>query len=329
MLFGAWLIMSAVCSPWCVYGATCFSKGTNRACIVDCTSFSSCLSHLFHPDVDFRQYMKDPIHDNQPPVNLRRDKKREKCGTGNEKVTKRHAISLTEPSLGLSLSASGMSNDGISIADDSVDKMMIRLDADGVVSDGNRPRGSQRSGSDASMHNYGSYMKSFPVSNCDRIRISDLNAELPLSSQCLVGLNGPVKRTITPPPKVALPRGMHSDVYDTVFALQSLGDGWPEYLNRVRTLWDTHMHQHGTGVDANNVSKSQTVNTSSSPDETQSGDKIGVGKGNRSCTPPSEKPVIIQAAQNDSGKHCFKKNNGDVKWRATKNGDCSEESNGM
>ena len=42
----------------------------------------------------------------------------------------------------------------------------------------------------------------------------------------------------TPPPNV------HSDMYSTAFALQSLGDGtWPTYLNKVRTIWDNQF-QH-------------------------------------------------------------------------------------
>lgn len=43
-------------------------------------------------------------------------------------------------------------------------------------------------------------------------------------------------------------QNVHSDMYSTVFALQSLGDGgtWPSYLSHVRTLWDDKLHQMGT-----------------------------------------------------------------------------------
>ena len=292
--------------------------------IVDCTSFSSCLSRLFHPDVDFRQYLKDPIHDLVPTVNLRRDKNKEKCGVAAETVTKRHAISLTDPPLGMSLSTSSVPDEGSSITDDNLDKMVFRLDADGIATVRNRPRGNQRSGSDASMHTYGSHSKTISVSNGDKVHISDLNPEIQLSSRCFSGPHRPLKRTVTPPPKVAPPRGMHSDVYDTVFALQSLGDGWPDYLNRVRTLWDSHMHQQGKGLDTNSVVSSHLANSSSSPNQTQSGDQIRAGKGNRSGTPTDENMLT---SQNDSRKRFLETNSADVKWRAAKNGECSAEEN--
>ncbi len=48
-------------------------------------------------------------------------------------------------------------------------------------------------------------------------------------------------RATTPPPKPPPPKGLHKDVYNTVFALQELGTGWSDYLTKVRTLWDGHL----------------------------------------------------------------------------------------
>lgn len=50
-------------------------------------------------------------------------------------------------------------------------------------------------------------------------------------------------RSTTPPPKPPPPKSVHSDVYNTVFALHSLGqnDGWSEYLTTVRGMLDGHM----------------------------------------------------------------------------------------
>lgn len=40
-------------------------------------------------------------------------------------------------------------------------------------------------------------------------------------------------------------RSVHSDMYSTAFALQSLGDGtWPTYLNKVRSIWDDQFQHH-------------------------------------------------------------------------------------
>lgn len=50
-----------------------------------------------------------------------------------------------------------------------------------------------------------------------------------------------LERATTPPPKPPPPKGLHKDVYNTVFALQELGTGWSDYLTRVRTLWDGHL----------------------------------------------------------------------------------------
>ncbi|ELT92239.1 hypothetical protein CAPTEDRAFT_221706 [Capitella teleta] len=54
----------------------------------------------------------------------------------------------------------------------------------------------------------------------------------------------PVKRAVTPPPLPAPAKSIHSDMYNTVFALHSLGDdSWSDYLTRVRGLWDGHMNK--------------------------------------------------------------------------------------
>lgn len=44
-------------------------------------------------------------------------------------------------------------------------------------------------------------------------------------------------------------QNVHSDMYSTVFALQSLGDGgtWPSYLNRVRNIWDDKLQKTSAG----------------------------------------------------------------------------------
>lgn len=51
------------------------------------------------------------------------------------------------------------------------------------------------------------------------------------------------------PTSPASPAGhnIHSDMYSTAFALQSLGDGgtWPKYLNTVRSIWDDQLHSTG------------------------------------------------------------------------------------
>ena len=52
-----------------------------------------------------------------------------------------------------------------------------------------------------------------------------------------------LERATTPPPKPLPPKGLHKEVYNTVFALQELGTGWSDYLTRVRTLWDGHLNK--------------------------------------------------------------------------------------
>ncbi|KAK3089695.1 hypothetical protein FSP39_005689 [Pinctada imbricata] len=50
------------------------------------------------------------------------------------------------------------------------------------------------------------------------------------------------------PPSTAAPKGLHSDVYNTMFALHSLGNGnVHDYRTKVRALWDGHMHHKSTG----------------------------------------------------------------------------------
>lgn len=82
------------------------------------------------------------------------------------------------------------------------------------------------------------------------------------------------KRAITPPPKPPPPRSVHSDMYDTLFALQSLqgddksqGSTVNDYLKRVRTLWDGQYRSEGvhslsqgqTGSDLNYQNNSQFI----------------------------------------------------------------------
>ncbi|XP_046378958.2 rho GTPase-activating protein 44-like isoform X2 [Haliotis rufescens] len=46
-------------------------------------------------------------------------------------------------------------------------------------------------------------------------------------------------------PPTPVTKSFHSDVYSTVFALQSLGDGaWNDYLTKVRAMWDGQYTQH-------------------------------------------------------------------------------------
>ena len=63
------------------------------------------------------------------------------------------------------------------------------------------------------------------------------------------------------PPKKGLetqstPQSVHSDMYSTAFALQSLGDGtWPSYLNKVRSIWDNQFQHHS----ADNINEKNSV----------------------------------------------------------------------
>ena len=48
-------------------------------------------------------------------------------------------------------------------------------------------------------------------------------------------------------PSTPTSQSVHSDVYSTVFALQSLGDdSWPAYLTKVRSMWDDQLHNQNT-----------------------------------------------------------------------------------
>ena len=68
------------------------------------------------------------------------------------------------------------------------------------------------------------------------------------------------QRAITPPPKALPPRGVHSDMYNTVFALQALNcDGWSDYLTRVRGLWDGHMNNKSPTPTPHVPAASETV----------------------------------------------------------------------
>lgn len=63
---------------------------------------------------------------------------------------------------------------------------------------------------------------------------------------------------------------MHTDVYNTVFALQSLGDGWTDYLTRVRSLLDNSLsnktaESEGQGSEAGGSESVPSEPTTSEP----------------------------------------------------------------
>lgn len=75
-----------------------------------------------------------------------------------------------------------------------------------------------------------------------------------LSRNVLTVGGEPVTRYISPASQPPPPRSVHCDMYNTVFALQSLGDeGWSDYLTRVRTLWDGHMNKRLSVSNASGV----------------------------------------------------------------------------
>jgi hypothetical protein len=120
---------------------------------------------------------------------------------------------------------------------------------------------------------------------------------------------------------------MHSDVYDTVFALQSLGDGWSDYLSRVRTLWDGHLNQRTSVVGHNGVGSLQSLNSAgpagdassglvsagpvgdASSGLVSSGSDVRSGKGTKSGTPTSAQTDIAKPHENGSGKPITQVNN--------------------
>lgn len=60
-------------------------------------------------------------------------------------------------------------------------------------------------------------------------------------------------RSVPPAP---VSKSFHSDVYNTAFALQSLGDGnWSDYLTKVRAMWDDQFltKQPSASMDSNNL----------------------------------------------------------------------------
>ena len=64
-----------------------------------------------------------------------------------------------------------------------------------------------------------------------------------------------------PPPNV------HSDMYGTAFALQSLGDGtWPTYLNKVRSIWDNQFqHRSAENINEKNSMENRAVVSGGQP----------------------------------------------------------------
>ena len=60
-------------------------------------------------------------------------------------------------------------------------------------------------------------------------------------------------RSVPPAP---VSKSFHTDVYNTAFALQSLGDGnWSDYLTKVRAMWDDQFltRQPSASMDSNNL----------------------------------------------------------------------------
>ena len=76
-----------------------------------------------------------------------------------------------------------------------------------------------------------------------------------------------------PPPVAA--KGVHSDMYNTMFALHSLGNGnVNDYRNRVRALWDGHIQHQVAGPQTNK----QTVG------------KLGK---HRRCVSQGQNPILL------------------------------------
>ncbi|KAL4240846.1 Rho GTPase-activating protein 17 [Mactra antiquata] len=81
-------------------------------------------------------------------------------------------------------------------------------------------------------------------------------------------------------PQLSAGHNVHSDMYSTAFALQSLGDGgtWPKYLNTVRSMWDDQLQIKGN-TDLSNVGNSQSG-------QARSNQEINFG-----VTSPTESPA--------------------------------------
>ena len=103
------------------------------------------------------------------------------------------------------------------------------------------------------------------VSNCssvdDRLSVKSTPAVLGGGGDHVIR-RAPRMSSLPPPPPP--PSNFHSDVYDTVFALQSLGDaGWSDYLTKVRGLWDGHCNKRLSLSPANEQTLSNSTPSSS------------------------------------------------------------------
>ncbi|WAQ95858.1 RHG44-like protein [Mya arenaria] len=65
-----------------------------------------------------------------------------------------------------------------------------------------------------------------------------------------------------PPPGSTSLQNVHSEMYSTAFALQSLDDGgnWPSYLNTVRTMWDDKLQTNGNGGKGDSLTCKEDIN---------------------------------------------------------------------
>ena len=74
-------------------------------------------------------------------------------------------------------------------------------------------------------------------------------------------------RSTTPPPKPPPPKSVHSDMYNTMFALHSLNqtDGWSEYLTTVRGMLDSHMTKRSSTSHSNGGGGGTSSNGGAAP----------------------------------------------------------------
>ncbi|XP_061175327.1 rho GTPase-activating protein 17-like isoform X2 [Saccostrea echinata] len=88
----------------------------------------------------------------------------------------------------------------------------------------------------------------FPSSSTNLIHTPKFNAEE------VRGNRGNSERCRSVPPQSEAAKDLHSDVYNTMFALHSLGGNKnvSDYRTKVRDLWDGHMHRPASAVVRNN-----------------------------------------------------------------------------
>ncbi|XP_060581324.1 rho GTPase-activating protein 44-like isoform X2 [Ruditapes philippinarum] len=95
---------------------------------------------------------------------------------------------------------------------------------------------------------------------------------------------------------------VHSDMYSTAFALQSLGDGgtWPKYLNTVRSIWDDQLHN--INFQCVTPQESNTPPFPKTPIETQSHDHAQLERtGSNQSSSSHGTPHSSPAANQDTG----------------------------